>query len=306
MPQDMTRQQLIERVRTSGLTGLSGSTFPAADKLQTFADHSADRRYLLVNSVECDPGLIHDGWILNTCAEQVQRGIQVLDHCFHFRKMVVASKKEPEVSIPGVQMVRVANRYPMGYEKILAETVFGIHMAKDDIPTENGILIMNIQTVLAIGELMFTKTASDSRYLTAANLETGEAAVVRAKYGEMAQTILERVFPDAAGRDIYIGGGAMLCHPATPGERISAGTGFVAYGSMPDYEAAQNCKGCGRCSSKCPAKIKVHKIVALAERGAVDGYEPYQPQRCIGCGACTYMCSAGKDVRQIVANINSL
>lgn len=299
VPDNLNYETLIEKLRCSKLTGLSGNGFSVAEKIEAFRNCDANENILLVNAVECDPGLIHDEWILEHRLNQVLKSIEILDHIFHFQKKVIAAKVEMTCRNCSIEMKKVPNRYPMGAERILIRNTLHIDIAAEQIPVEHGILVMNIQTVLMLGSIM-QGDRFDSRYLTLANLITGDARVVRAYLGDDARTLMQRCMPGNEEKSIYLGGGSMSCHELEKGETITETTNFIAYAQRPEYEFAGKCKGCGACSASCPMKIKVHKIVQSLEKGKTNGLSEYHPETCMQCGACTYVCHAGKDTRKIV------
>ncbi len=303
-------EQLITAVEQAGLTGLSGNGFSTAEKLRTLQDANAAKRYLIINAVECDPGLIHDEWLLENHYEEVKKGIEVLENNFSFERTFLASRLIGGYIDGKIELVKVPNRYPMGQEKVLIHSMLGADFAKDDIPAEHGILVINLQTVFVIGRIADGTYQASSRYLTAANLDTAEAMVIEATVGMDAAEIAEKVFPDIetgiqkAGKKVFVGGGSMSAHPLAEGEQITAATNWLAYGRQADYSQAVDCKGCGGCTGKCPAGVDVKNIIRLTEKGQKDGFEKFHPELCIGCGACTYVCAAGKNVQEVIARIN--
>lgn len=304
IPTNLTAEILIEKIREGNLTGLSGNGFSTADKLKAFAKSNNKTKYLIVNSAECDPGLLHDEWLLEHRYEQVQKGIQILNSCFDFEKVIVAKKGKVLTKDDSVQMIQVPNRYPMGHERLLIKTILGLELEKEELPTQKGILVLNVQTVLAIVEIVCNGMGLKSRYLTVADIENGNAIVVEAKIGSAAKDVITKAIPNARNKNIYIGGGVMACHLLQSLEKVEARTNFIAYGEKPDYQAASKCKKCGACSSKCPMGIKVHKIIQGIEKGQISGFEEFHPEKCIGCSACTYVCHAGKNIQEAVARVN--
>lgn len=304
LPEVLSPEMLIEQIRESGLTGLSGDGYLTADKLAAFAKSKSHKKYLVINGVECDPGLIHDAWIIENRFENVKVGVEVLRKVFNFESITLATKSPLPTQDTVIQKVQIPNRFPMGYEKYLIQTILGVEVGENEFPAEQGILVLNVQTVLKIGELICSGEKFQDRYLTIADLTQGKAVTVRATIGAEVKDIIGKVFPKTSGNDLFVGFGAMTVHKAEDAEQIMPYTNFIGYGKAPDYEAASNCKGCGACSAKCPQKIKVKKIVQAMECGQTEGLERFHPEKCIGCSTCTYMCHAGKDIAGIMKQVN--
>lgn len=292
---------VIQRLLEVKLTGLSGDDFLTANKLEAFRKADVDKKYLIINGVECDPGLVHDGWLIRHKLGKIKKGIEVLRQCFVFEKVILASKMKLDINEDSFETKKVPNRYPMGYEKLLIQNVLGVRLSADSIPVQKGILVLNVQTVLAIGQIVLEDAKADNRYLTVADTESGEAVIVQAQVGSKVKDIIDSVYPSDSSRKVYTGGGVMLCHEAGADETVKLTTNFIGYGECPDYKKAQSCKHCGACVSKCPMGVMVSKVVQAKENDMLADCAGYHVDLCVGCGACTYVCSAQKDVRAIVA-----
>lgn len=183
-------------------------------------------------------------------------------------------------------------------------------MKNQEHPADFGILVLNLQTVIALGELCSQQKEQGSRYLTVADLFQGKATVVKlpAQTKRKAADVLEKAFGKQTGVRSYIGGGALSSRELTEQDVIDETVNFLAYGEAPDYEKASSCKGCGGCTKNCPMGIEVYKIVRQIEKGNKtvnsESLKEFQPENCIGCSACTYGCPAGKNLQGMMANIN--
>ena len=180
-----------------------------------------------------------------------------------------------------------------------------VEIKENELPQNKGILVMNLQTVIAIAELTQDSRAGQYQYITVANLYTAEAKVARVHIGDYVKEAAAGCFSEKEWENchIYVGGGAFNCHEAVGGDEISDTTGYIAIGQMPSYEAAERCKGCGACTRNCPAGVEVRRLIKHVQRNGMrdaDECARYRALYCIGCGACTYGCVAGKDVRGVV------
>lgn len=297
----LSKEELIELCRQGRLTGRSGNGFEVSKKLEAFHKDSCT---LIINAVECDPGLVTDSWLYRNKQSFIQQGAMIIKNALCLDKVILATK-EPLQTIDGIQQVKVIDRFPMGYENYLIQYVLGIKIAKNELPQDKGILVMNLQTVIAIAELTQNVMAGQYKYITVANLFTAEARVVRVHIGDSVQEVTESCFSQNARNTdrLYAGGGALNCHKVTEDEQIKDTTGYIAIGEMPDYEKAGKCKGCGACTKNCPAGVAVHKIVQYTNKNGMNtasNCKEFHAAACIGCGACTYGCMAGKDVREVV------
>lgn len=299
-PKSITAQQLLETVRSMNISGLGGSAFPTDKKLRAVIESGATDKFLIINGVECDPGLLHDAWLIKNHLPELEAGIKLLADAISFQRIFLATKDAPTVTAKGYEIVVVPNRYPMGAEKILVEHVLGISLAPKDIPAEKGILIMNVQTLHAIYEAVCQNRPADSRLITVADLNTGEAVIARAYLGTSMTELMDRITQKHHNQSVYVGGGILSARKASPNETLSANINLIAYGKDVEYDQAAKCRKCGACAKKCPMKIQVHKIVQRYEMNDSNVGE-FHPELCLRCGSCTYHCTAGKNTMEIVA-----
>ena len=341
---------LIHMVEQSGLKGMSGNGFLTANKLKTFWQAQQKKRVLIVNAVECDPGLVHDEWILKEKASAVWMGIEYLNQAFHFETVMVAVKgknkkflkaeqgrirdrssegrRDENRSIEtrsdktqsdksrrdesrgaesrsleskgdgwSVKVKEVAGRYPMGEEHFLIKELLGIPMDKSEIPAKSGILVMNVQTVFQICRLV-NKLDTDARFVTLANLKTGEARVAYVTSEDRIHTLLEAIYPGKG--TYYAGHGVLGAHKAAKDETFAETINFAAVGEDTLISDQNLCKKCGGCSRRCPMGISVKDIVLAREKNEKADISRFHPEQCIHCGSCTFFCHASKNVEKIV------
>lgn len=288
-------KELIEAFRTNSIKGMSGSGFPEAEKIESLVRSGADRKYFIINAVACDPGLVQDAWLLENHKDEIQKGIDLINKCLNFRKCVIASASN------------VPARYPMGAENILIKYLLGIDIAEDEIPSDRGILVMNVQTVYSVYRAFYMNPEEESKYITFADLDSGEASIARVTAGQSIGEIVSKVKPDLADQKIYYGMGAMGCIEAEDDDKISIRTNLIAVATeVAVFDNDAKCRGCGKCASKCPMNVQVSKIMKADESNTYDKVKEYGIDNCIGCGTCSYYCRAGKNTMEIIKNIQNL
>lgn len=296
----LSKEQLIELCKKVELTGRSGNGFPTYKKLESF---HAGNGLLIINAVECDPGLVHDAWIYRNRMDEVLEGVKLVKDSLEIRETILATKEPLNHSL-GIKQMKVADRFPMGYEKNLIKAVTGKEIPSGKHPVECGILVLNLQTVFAIAEAAIDEEKAKEKYITIADVSEATAKVTRVRLGDSIADIAAKLFTDVKSdrKKLYAGSGALACHEANADEIVTEETCYIAIGNAPAYEKAGKCKGCNACTKNCPAGVEVQKIVKMSEQKSLttDVVKTLYAEACIGCGACTYGCMAGKDVREVI------
>lgn len=300
--QQRKMEDLVAVIQDNNLAGLSGGGFPTAKKIRILLESNKENRILIVNGVECDPGLIHDSWLIKNRLNDIKEGIKILNTCIGFERIILATKGIEKVE-KEIVIKQVPNRYPMGEEHILIKFLLGKELKKEDIPAKHGILTLNVQTVYEIGQIMKKGDRNTARYLTVANLATAEATVVHAPYGMNLVALLEQIYGKQANLLAYCGEGVMNAHLITAGESVDVHTNFVGYQEKITFHNQNPCKNCGACARKCPAKIPVNAIVKDMEIGNKKEAQAKLTNTCLKCGCCTYHCHAGKNVMEIIESV---
>jgi Na+-translocating ferredoxin:NAD+ oxidoreductase subunit C len=304
--QDKTKlkiEEVLAVLQDNNLEGLSGGGYPTADKIRTLLESNKKQRILIVNGVECDPGLMHDSWLIENKLNDIKQGIKILNTYIGFDRIILATKGI-EKREGKVEFKQVPNRYPMGEEHILIEFLLGRRLKKEEIPARHGILTLNVQTVYTLGQIMNKGYKNTERFLTVANLATTKATVVRAPYGMNLLTLLEKIYGKQASLEAYCGEGIMNAHLITEQECVDVHTNFVGYQEKVTFHNQNPCKNCGACTRKCPAQIPVNVIVKAMEQGKKKEAQAKLTNTCLKCGCCTYHCHAGKNVMEIIESVN--
>lgn len=192
----------------------------------------------------------------------------------------------------------IAARYPMGEERLLIRQVFGKGLARGAYPVDEGILVMNVQTVYQIYSLL-TDQYHNGRFVTLADLDRGFARVEYVKRGENIEEKLKSCFPQDGDAVCFAGSGIMCAHIAENDECFSDSISFAAIGQSANISNDAACKGCGMCSRKCPAGVNVKKIVKRREKDKQADISDLGAENCIHCGSCTFFAEPGKTFRSI-------
>lgn len=298
--QDLPAEEILKRVEQAGVFGYGGAAFPTARKLRTVMASAAPARHLVINAVECDPGLIHDKWLLHHRTGDIMRGIELLCRCVPFETVTLAIKHaEPNGFTHPVKVRIVPDSYPAGAEKILVRDLLGLPLPEGAIPAESGILVLNVQTVLAIYEAAVFGSAADTRYLSLADTRSGQYSVARVRLGASIQETLHTVYPGAS--PVFSGGGIMQSLLAHEDAVIDQSVNFIAAGLLPKYKDSPQCSRCGLCAAVCPAHLPVADIAQHMRDGQPDRAMALHPDACMACGSCSRVCLAGRNLSASVA-----
>lgn len=287
--------EILRRIEEHGVFGMGGAGFPTAVKIRTVMKSDTSEKYLIVNGIECDPGLIHDKWLLKNRLNEINKGIEALCSCIGFNRAYLAVKDTSGISLKsGAELVRVPDMYPAGAERILVEKVLGISLSEGVVPAREGILIVNVQTVLSVYDAVIKDIDADTRYITASDLKNNKSRVVRVRLGDRIYEVLEKIYPGS--NLVFAGGGVMQSHMADDGDLIDRSTNYIVSANMPKYKESPQCSHCGLCRTSCPVGLDAGMIAEMVDTGRISDTAALMPDRCLNCGSCSYVCLAGKNL----------
>lgn len=290
----ITKELILERLKANEVFGMGGAAFSTHRKIESTMAADTPEKHLIINGVECDPGLIHDEWLIHNHFKEICKGVELLKHCIQFSTVTLAVKHREGLSEDHFRIHQVRDLYPVGAERVLIKEVLGKVIPMERIPAKEGILVLNIQTAYAISQSVLSNKKITTRYITVANLREKTAKVVKIDLGMKLQDIIEAVFPGAI--TILAGGGMMQARLVEEDAVTDPYVNFVATGMLPNYKESPQCSGCGNCSRNCPCSLPVKRIADFVDQKKLEETVKLRVKECISCGSCSYTCLAGNNL----------
>ena len=125
------RDQLLAEISTSGLRGRGGAGFPLAIKLAGVKKETADRKYIVCNADEGDPGAFSDRYLLEQRSHLVLFGMAISGYITGAQEGVVYIRAEYPEAIELAREAIVPFNRLFPYQKANGETVhFKLHVVK--------------------------------------------------------------------------------------------------------------------------------------------------------------------------------
>ena len=283
---------ILDRLDAANVTGCGGAAFPTAIKIRAAMDSGFLGKHLIINAVECDPGLLHDKWLLTHRRDDIQSGLGLLQNCILFKTVTVAAKDFYGVKFDApVRLFRARDYYPSGAEKLLVKDVLKIDLQPDEIPSECGILVLNIQTVAAINDAVRLGRNADSNISQSPILTAGPVLSQKCGWATAFMKTARRVFPNPVL--VYTGGGAMSALPADDDAVVDSKTNFLGVGRARAFREAL-CSQCKRLQRLLPPRsCPFGRSPKLLDAGSTEKALKLHPGACIECNLCSAVCPAG-------------
>jgi NADH:ubiquinone oxidoreductase subunit F (NADH-binding) len=162
---------IIQKIKDSGLTGRGGAGFPTGAKWEAVKKAPGEKKYIIVNGSEGEPGVLKDGFILENYPEELVNGVKVAIETFenseayiYLRKDYYEKYRSKLIDLSSglsITITREPGGYLCGEESTLIESIEGNRFEpriKPPFPTEKGLfgyptLINNLETFYWISKI---------------------------------------------------------------------------------------------------------------------------------------------------------
>jgi electron transport complex protein RnfC len=310
-----TREDLVKRMQDAGLSGLGGAGFPTYVKYQTKSPIDV----VIINAVECEPYLTCDYMLAVEHPEKILRGLSYFMRAAGAKRGVVCYKnynvgieealRPLQAAYPGIELLRVKDVYPAGWEKYLVQQVTG--KTYQNLPAEAGAIVDNSATAIVFADAVDRNIPLISRAITITGDGVRNPRNFLVPIGTPVKELVAVCGGYAEGLDPakawYIAGGPMTGRAILIDDLVVNDTlGAVIVKAMPEERKHPACLGCGRCADVCPVYLSPTEIQRAFEMNDKDGIKALNATKCMQCGLCSYVCPSHIEISDFVLRAKEL
>ncbi|MBR6393827.1 MAG: electron transport complex subunit RsxC [Ruminococcus sp.] len=299
------KESFIKAVRESGSCGLGGAGFPTHIKLNPKTPIDT----LVINAAECEPYITADYREMLECPDDIIGGINLIKKQLGIKNAKLAIEANKPEAIKNftemaknddtIDIITLPSSYPQGAEKVIIYNSTGRIVKEGELPSDEGVIVINVSTVAFIYRYMQTGMPLVTRRLTIDGNAVGEPKNVRAIIGTSFRELLDFCKTDIDSIKKLIGGGPMMgmSIPDMNMPVVKTSNALLAIKTY-DERKTSNCIRCGRCVRVCPMGLmpaeidKAYKIKNIAE------LKELKVMLCMNCGSCTYVCPANRKLAE--------
>lgn len=309
-PKIESLDDLSAAVKASGLVGLGGAGFPTHVKIDGAKKSKIDK--IVINAAECEPYITSDTRTMLDDTDYVRRGIELLTRFIDAEVIIGIEQNKVEpiekltacfADMPRVTVMTLPDTYPQGGEKILIYNTTGREVPEGGLPSDVGVLIMNITSVAFLAKYAESGMPLVEKCITFDGSAVKEPKNLIAPIGTPIGVIAELAggFKVEPGKVLYGGPmmGVAVCSLDEPiMKNTNAITALTHEESMKKKSTA--CIHCGRCVNVCPMGLnptefaKAMNVDDHTERGM--RLNSAKITLCIECGSCSFVCPAKRSL----------
>jgi len=297
----LSRAELIQAVKNTGIVGLGGAAFPTHVKMTVPNDR--DIHTILVNGCECEPFLTTDHRVMLENIEQLLLGIRIAMKCVDAPKAIIGIEDnkldvlaaiQPHLPDDGsISIEAIETKYPQGAEKMLAYSLLGIEIPSGGLPSEVGLAIFNVATLAEIGALLPSGHGLVDRIITITGDTVEKSGNYLTPIGTPIRYLLEYAGVNAQEIELILGGPMMGMPIQSLDVPITKATGglLVLDKHATEQDDISPCIKCTQCLQACPILLNPAELGQLAAKRRYDIMEEdFHLNDCFECGACSYVC----------------
>lgn len=312
------KESLCKAVRESGCVGLGGAGFPTHIKLN-YNEAKGHVDSLVINGAECEPYITSDYRTMIEDADAVIDGIRIVKDTLKIEKcyigiednkpeaIMILQKKAAEYN--DIAVVRLKSSYPQGAEKVLAFNTTGRMIAEGQLPSDQGIIVMNVSTAAFISSYIKTGMPLVTRRLTIDGDIVKTPCNVSAPIGTPYSELLKFAEANMEFAHKIISGGPMMgmCVYDVETPLCKTNNAILAFkkplddgkkGKLKVNAQQTNCIKCGRCIAACPLGLMPQRFEKAFDRKDKETLLRLKINLCMNCGACSYVCPAKRDLAE--------
>lgn len=301
---ELTPEEIIERVKKAGVTGMGGAGFPTFIKL--CPPPTAKAECVILNGVECEPYITSDYRLMMEHADEILVGLDLLMKAVKVNKGYIGIEENKPAAIqlfeektkdnPNVEIVPLAKKYPQGGEKQLVDAVIRRQVpAPPAIPVNVGAVVQNVGTAYAVYQAVMKNKPLFERYTTVTGKKLAHPANFLVRMGTPMIDLINECGGMPEGDNKLLAGGPMMGKALTSVEvPICKGTNSVTIlsGDEAKRKPAQPCIRCAKCVSACPMGLEPYLLATASALHDWEKVEAAGVTSCIECGSCQFTCPA--------------
>ncbi len=293
--------ELLDVIRQAGISGMGGAGFPTAKKLQSGLGRTD---ILIVNAAECEPYITSDDKLLQEHAEEVLKGIEVVEHILQPKLTVIGIEDNKPDAIKALEIAAknkdivirvIPTKYPSGGEKQLIKILTNKEVPAGGIPADIGVLVQNVGSLYSIKRAVIDGEPVVNRVVTLTGKTFKQPRNVWALLGTPVHELLEEFGYKADKKlpRLILGGpmmGFTLPHANVPITKTSNCILAPTRREISPSTYEMECIRCSACAEACPASLLPQQLQWHAKANELDKCEELNIKDCIECGACAFVC----------------
>lgn len=305
---ELTPEEIVERIKVAGVTGMGGAGFPTFIKL--CPPPTAKAECVIINAVECEPYITSDYRLMMEHADEILVGVEILMKGAKVTKAYIGIETNKPAAIdlltqktannPNIEIVPLKQRYPQGGEKQLVDAVINRQVpAPPAIPVNVGAIVQNVGTAFAVYQAVMKHKPLFERYTTVTGKQIAKPGNFLVRMGTPFKEMIDLCGGMPEGDNKVLAGGPMMGKAVTSLDvTVCKGTNSITVLSGDDAcrKEPDPCIRCAKCVGVCPMGLEPFLLATASAKKMWDKAEAEMITSCIECGSCQFTCPSHRPI----------
>ncbi len=305
---ELTPEEIVNRIKVAGVTGMGGAGFPTFIKL--CPPPGAKAECVIINGVECEPYITADYRLMMEHSDEILVGLQLLMKAAKVTKAYIGIEDNKPAAIQlfeqktqsddNIQIVPLAKKYPQGGEKQLVDAVIRRQVpAPPAIPVNVGAIVQNVATAYAVYQAVMKHKPLFERYTTVTGKQLVNPGNYLVRMGTLFSQLIETCGGLPEGDNKVLSGGPMMGKAVLSLDvPVTKGTNSITVLTDADAhrQKAQPCIRCAKCVDACPMGLEPYLLATLSVMKDYERLEAEEVTSCISCGSCQFTCPSHRPI----------
>lgn len=314
--EELTRDEIRERIKAAGVVGMGGAGFPTNVKLTPKNPEAID--YIIVNGAECEPYLTSDYRRMLEESDKLVKGLKIALSLFDNAKGIFAIEDNKPEAIkimqekvagePDIQVKVLKTKYPQGGERSLIYATTGRSINSSMLPADAGCIVHNIDTIFSIYMAVIEGKPLTKRIVTVTGDGIKNPGNFYVWLGMNYRQLVEAAGGLVGEPEKFISGGPMMGFAMysldVPVVKGSSSLLVFKEDIVSKIESSA-CIRCGKCGEACPEHLLPAKLAGFAAKNNEEGFVKFDGMECVMCGSCSYICPAKRPLAQQIKAMRS-
>ena len=315
--EELTKEEILARIKEAGIVGMGGAGFPTHVKLSPKEPDKID--YVIANCAECEPYLTSDYRRMLEEPQKLVEGLKISLRLFEHAKGILAveDNKEDCVAIlkkltkdePRILVKTLRTKYPQGSERQLIYAATKRAINCDMLPSDVGCIVNNVDTIVAIYHAVMEGKPLMERIVTVTGDAIKDPRNFRVRIGTNYHELIEEAGGFRVQPEKIVSGGPMMGFGIfdldVPTTKTASALLCLSKDDVSRMEPSA-CINCGQCVEACPGRVVPRMLADYAENGKEEEFIKHNGMECCECGCCSFVCPAKRNLTQSIKSMRKI
>lgn len=311
---EMTGEEILEKIGNAGIVGMGGAGFPTRVKLSPKEPEKIE--YIIANCAECEPYITADYRRMLENTEELVNGMRIVLSLFPNAKGIfavednkkdcIAKLSEAVENEPRMDVRALMTKYPQGAERQLIYAVTKRAINSSMLPADAGCIVDNVETLIGIHTAVAENKPLMERVVTVSGDDISAPGNFKVLLGTSHRELIEAAGGFIEPPQKLISGGPMMGFAMVSVDAPVTKTSSSILAFKEDIVAKEPetaCINCARCVDVCPSRIIPSRLADFAQRHDEDAFVAMNGLECVECGSCSYVCPAKRPLKQAIGSM---